>query len=58
MVCLCLWCFVGKRHLDLAIAQERPAGLKVRYRPFMLYLRSDRGGPDFLAMPTSRKGCT
>jgi predicted DsbA family dithiol-disulfide isomerase len=30
---LCPWCFVGKRHLDLAIAQERPLNLRVRYRP-------------------------
>jgi predicted DsbA family dithiol-disulfide isomerase len=53
---LCPWCFVGKRHLDLAIAQERPADLRVRYRPFMLYPHFDRGGHDFLAFFRERYG--
>jgi predicted DsbA family dithiol-disulfide isomerase len=45
---LCPWCFVGKRHLDLAVAQERPANLTIRYRPFMLYPHFDRAGHQFL----------
>lgn len=55
---LCPWCFVGKRHLDLAVAQVRPAGLTIRYRPFMLYPHFDRGGHDFLAFFRERYGET
>lgn len=53
---LCPWCFVGKRHLDLAIAAVRPAGLTVRWRPFMLYPHFDRGGHDFLAFFREKYG--
>lgn len=53
---LCPWCFVGKRHLDLAVAQVQPAGLTIRYRPFMLYPHFDRAGHDFLAFFRERYG--
>lgn len=55
---LCPWCFVGKRHLDLAIAQERPEDLTVRYRPYMLYPHFERGGHDFLEFFRNRYGET
>jgi predicted DsbA family dithiol-disulfide isomerase len=55
---LCPWCFVGKRHLDLAIAQEAPADLQIRYRPFMLYPHFDRGGHDFLEFFRQKYGET
>jgi predicted DsbA family dithiol-disulfide isomerase len=53
---LCPWCFVGKRHLDLAIAQEQPAGLSIRWHQFMLYPHFDRGGHDFLEFFRSKYG--
>lgn len=55
---LCPWCYVGKRHLDLAVAQVRPSGLTIRYRPFMLYPHFDRAGHDFLAFFRTRYGET
>jgi|GEM_PF-5328255 len=55
---LCPWCFVGKRHLDLAIRQERPRDLTVRYRQFMLYPHFDRAGHDFLDFFRSKYGET
>jgi predicted DsbA family dithiol-disulfide isomerase len=53
---LCPWCFVGKRHLDLAIARVQPRGLTLRWHQFMLYPDFDRGGHDFLAFFKSRYG--
>lgn len=55
---LCPWCFVAKRHFDLAIAQERPERLTVRWRQFMLYPHFDRGGHDFLEFFRSKYGET
>ncbi|MBL0924771.1 MAG: DsbA family protein [Sphingomonadaceae bacterium] len=53
---LCPWCLVGKRHLDLAVQQERPAALAIRWHQFMLYPHFDRGGHDFLAFFRERYG--
>ena len=33
---ICPWCFIGKRRLERALAQRRPAGLEVRWRAFQL----------------------
>lgn len=55
---LCPWCFVGKRHFDLAVEQERPGDLTIRYHPFMLYSHFDRGGHDFLEFFRSKYGET
>lgn len=55
---LCPWCFVAKRHFDLAVAQERPADLTVEWRQFMLYPHFDRGGHDFLEFFRSKYGET
>jgi predicted DsbA family dithiol-disulfide isomerase len=55
---LCPWCFVGKRHLDLAIAQEQPENLTISWHQFMLYPHFDRGGHDFLAFFKSKYGET
>ncbi len=53
---LCPWCFVGKRHLELAIAETAPSDVTVRWRPFMLYPQFDRGGHDFLEFFRSKYG--
>lgn len=53
---LCPWCFVGKRHLDLAIERSRPRNLAIRWHQFMLYPEFDRGGHDFLAFFRSKYG--
>ena len=45
-----------KRHLDLAIAQEQPAKLKMTWHQFMLYPHFDRGGHDFLQFFRERYG--
>jgi predicted DsbA family dithiol-disulfide isomerase len=55
---LCPWCFVAKRHFDLAIAQEHPERLTVRWRQFMLYPHFDRAGHDFLEFFRSKYGET
>lgn len=55
---LCPWCFVAKRHFDLAIAQEQPEDLTVRWRQFMLYPHFDRGGHDFLEFFRAKYGET
>ncbi len=55
---LCPWCLVGKRHMDLAIAQEQPEDLQLRWRQFMLYPHFDRGGHDFLEFFRSKYGET
>lgn len=53
---LCPWCFVAKRHFDLAVAQAGPERLTVRWRQFMLYPHFDRGGHDFLEFFRSKYG--
>lgn len=53
---LCPWCFVGKRHMDLAILQERPAGLEISWHQFMLYPHFDRAGHDFLGFFREKYG--
>ena len=55
---LCPWCFVAKRHFDLAVARERPADLTVEWRQYMLYPHFDRGGHDFLDFFRSKYGET
>jgi predicted DsbA family dithiol-disulfide isomerase len=55
---LCPWCFVAKRHFDLAVTQERPERMTVRWRQFMLYPHFDRGGHDFLEFFRSKYGET
>ncbi len=53
---LCPWCFVAKRHLDLAIDQISSPAFTVRWHQFMLYPDFDRAGHDFLAFFKSRYG--
>lgn len=53
---LCPWCFVGKRHLERAIAAEAPPGLTLRWHQFMLYPEFDRGGHGFLAFFREKYG--
>ena len=53
---LCPWCFVGKRHLDLALQVNNAVDTTVRWHQFMLYPEFDRGGHDFLAFFKSKYG--
>lgn len=53
---LCPWCFVGKRHLDIAIERVKPAALTIRWHQYMLYPDFDRGGHDFLAFFRQKYG--
>jgi predicted DsbA family dithiol-disulfide isomerase len=53
---LCPWCLVGKRHLDLAVRQEQPEAIQIRWHQFMLYPQLDRAGHDFLAFFRERYG--
>jgi len=43
---VCPWCFVGKRELDLAIAQRPMAVTGVRYRPYQLSPETPAEGVD------------
>ena len=47
---VCPWCYIGKRHLEAALAGSRDAaGAKVRWHPFEL-------NPDLPAEGVERKG--
>ena len=41
---VCPWCYVGKRHLDLAMAQMPDVSFDVRWRPFQLNPQMPREG--------------
>ncbi len=43
---ICPWCFLGKRHLDQAIAALNPGSVEVRWRPFLLDATIPREGLD------------
>ena len=43
----CPWCRIGKRHLQLALAQWDGAPVQVRYRTFFLNERIPAAGEDF-----------
>lgn len=53
---LCPWCFVGKRHLDLAISAAGGPKPKITWHQFMLYPEMDRAGHDFQAFFVERYG--
>lgn len=33
---VCPWCYIGKRNLDMAVAQRPDAGIEVRFHPYQL----------------------
>lgn len=43
---ICPWCFLGKRHLDKAIASLDPGSVALRWRPFLLDASIPREGLD------------
>jgi predicted DsbA family dithiol-disulfide isomerase len=43
---ICPWCFLGKRHLDMAIAALDGASVEVRWRPFLLDASIPKEGMD------------
>jgi predicted DsbA family dithiol-disulfide isomerase len=43
---ICPWCFLGKRHLDMAIASLDDAAVEVRWRPFLLDASIPKEGMD------------
>jgi len=43
---ICPWCFLGKRHLDRAIAALDPGSVEVRWRPFLLDATIPKEGLD------------
>lgn len=53
---LCPWCFVGKRHLDLAIAAAGGPKPQIVWHQFMLYPDMDQAGHDFQAFFAERYG--
>ncbi len=55
---LCPWCFVGKRHLALAMADAAPAAVDLRWHQYMLYPHFDRDGHDFLGFFREKYGET
>lgn len=43
---ICPWCFLGKRHLDRAIASLEAGSVEVRWRPFLLDASIPKEGLD------------
>jgi predicted DsbA family dithiol-disulfide isomerase len=43
---ICPWCFLGKRHLDKAIASLEDGAVEVRWRPFLLDASIPKEGMD------------
>jgi predicted DsbA family dithiol-disulfide isomerase len=43
---ICPWCFLGKRHLDTAIASLEAGSIELRWRPFLLDATLGREGLD------------
>ncbi len=53
---ICPWCFLGKRHLDQAIASLDGASVAVRWRPFLLDAAIPKEGLDRKAYLTAKFG--
>ncbi|MEI2691134.1 MAG: DsbA family oxidoreductase [Anaerolineae bacterium] len=53
---VCPWCRIGKRHLQLALAQWDGAPVQVRYRAFFLNERIPPGGEDFRSTMQAKIG--
>lgn len=53
---VCPWCRIGKRHLQLALAQWDGAPVTVRYRAFLLDGRIPLAGEDFRAHMQTKTG--
>jgi predicted DsbA family dithiol-disulfide isomerase len=43
---VCPWCYIGKKRLDLALAEHGGEGITVRWRPFQLDASIPEGGVD------------
>lgn len=52
----CPWCRIGKRHLQLALAQWDGAPVEVRYRTFFLNERIPAAGEDFTPYMQAKVG--
>ncbi len=52
----CPWCRIGKRHLQLALAQWDGAPVEVRYRTFFLNERIPETGEDFKPYMQAKAG--
>ena len=52
----CPWCRIGKRHLQLALAQWDGPPIEVRYRIFFLNERIPAAGEDFKPYMTAKVG--
>jgi predicted DsbA family dithiol-disulfide isomerase len=52
----CPWCRIGKRHLQLALAQWDGASVYVRYRTFFLNERIPAAGEDFKPYMNAKVG--
>lgn len=52
----CPWCRIGKRHLQLALAQWDGEPVQVRYRTFFLNERIPAAGEDFKPYMTAKAG--
>ncbi|MBE2233676.1 MAG: DsbA family protein, partial [Anaerolinea sp.] len=52
----CPWCYIGKRHLQLALAQWEGEPVTVRYRTFFLNERIPAAGEDFRAYMQAKIG--
>lgn len=53
---ICPWCFLGKRHLDRAIASLEEGAVEVRWRPFLLDASIPKEGLDRKAYLTAKFG--
>ncbi|HLF22171.1 MAG TPA: DsbA family oxidoreductase, partial [Aestuariivirga sp.] len=53
---ICPWCFLGKRHLDRAIASLEEGAVEVRWRPFLLDASIPKEGMDRKAYLTAKFG--
>jgi predicted DsbA family dithiol-disulfide isomerase len=52
----CPWCRIGKRHLQLALAQWKGEPVSVRYRTFFLNERIPAAGEDFTPYMNAKVG--
>ncbi len=52
----CPWCYIGKRHLQLALAQWDGTPISVRYRSFFLNERIPAAGEDFRSYMQAKVG--
>ena len=53
---ICPWCFLGKRHLDRAIASLEEGAVELRWRPFLLDASIPKEGLDRKAYLTAKFG--